>query len=123
MARLVGGEPPYHCPVFVLTHHPRPDLVMKGGTVFHFVTEGLETALTLARVAALGKDVRLGGGVATLREAFAGRHVDLAHFAVSPVVLGKGEPVFAGLDLPALGYRVTHQVAGEGANHVMIARA
>lgn len=118
-----GDEPPYHCPVFVLTHYPRPDLVMAGGTTFHFVTGGLEAALTRARAAAGGKDVRLGGGVATLREAFLGRHIDEAHLAVSPVLLGRGEAVFQGLDLPALGYRVTRQVAGEGANHVVIGRA
>lgn len=117
-----GDEPPYHCPVFVLTHHPRADLVMAGGTTFHFVTDGLEAALTLARVAAGGKDVRLGGGVATLREAFRGRHIDEAHFAVSPVLLGRGEAVFQGLDLPALGYGVQRQVAGEGATHLVITR-
>lgn len=118
-----GDEPPYHCPVFVLTHHPRADLVMAGGTTFHFVTDGLAAALTRARAAAGGKDVRLGGGVATLREAFRGQHIDEAHFAVSPVLLGRGEAVFQGLDLPALGYGVKRQVAGEGASHVVIARA
>lgn len=118
-----GDEPPYHCPVFVLTHYPRPDLVMAGGTTFHFVTEGLEAALSRAKAATRGKDMRLGGGVATLREAFRGRHIDEAHFAVSPVFLGRGEAVFAGLDLPALGYQVSRQVAGEGANHLVITRA
>ena len=118
-----GDEPPYHCPVFVLTHYARPDLVMAGGTTFHFVTDGLEAALTRAKAAAGGKDVRLGGGVATLREAFGGQHIDEAHLAVSPVLLGRGEAVFAGLDLPALGYHVTRQVAGEGANHIVIGRA
>lgn len=118
-----GEEPPYHCEVFVLTHYPRPDLVMAGGTTFHFVTDGLEAALTRAKAAAGGKDLRLGGGVATLREAFRGRHIDEAHFAVSPVLLGRGEAVFHGLDLPALGYRVVRQVAGEGANHIVIGRA
>ena len=117
-----GDEPPYHCPVFVLTNYHRPDLVMAGGTTFDFVTDGLEAALSRAKVAANGKDVRLGGGVATLREAFRGRHVDEAHLAISPVLLGQGESLFADLDLPALGYRVTRQVAGEGANHIVIAR-
>jgi dihydrofolate reductase len=117
-----GEEPPYHCPVFVLTHHARPDLVMAGGTTFHFVSDGLEVALKDAKVAAGGKDVRLGGGVATLRAAFQGRHVDEAHLAVSPVLLGAGEAVFAGLDLPALGYRVTRRMAGERANHIVIGR-
>lgn len=116
-----GDEPPYHCPVFVLTHYPRPDLVLSD-TTFHFVTAGLEAALTRAKAAAGGKDVRLGGGVATLREGFRGRHIDEAHLAVSPVLLGRGEAVFAGLDLPALGYRVARSVAGEGATHVVIER-
>ncbi|MBN8630533.1 MAG: dihydrofolate reductase family protein [Rhodobacterales bacterium] len=117
-----GEEPPYHCPVYVLTHHPRPDLVMAGGTTFHFVTGGLEPALTRARAAAGGKDVRLGGGVEALREGFRSRQIDEAHFAVSPVLLGRGEAVFAGLDLPALGYGVTRQAAGEGANHIVIGK-
>ena len=118
-----GDEPPYHCPVFVLTHFPRADRVMAGGTTVHFETGGLEDALARAKAAAGGKDVRLGGGVATLREAFRGRHIDEAHFAVSPVLLGRGEAVIQGLDLPALGYRVARQVAGEGASHVVIGRA
>jgi len=117
-----GDVPPYHCPVFVLTHHARPDLQLSD-TTFHFVTDGLEAALTRAKAAAGGKDVRLGGGVATLRDAFGGQHIDEAHLAVSPVLLGRGEAVFAGLDLPALGYHVTRQVAGEGANHIVIGRA
>lgn len=116
-----GDAPPYHCPVFVLTHHARPDLRLSD-TTFHFVTDGLEAALTRAKAAAGGRDVRLGGGVATLREAFRGRHIDEAHFAVSPVLLGRGEAVFAGLDLPALGYGVTRQVSGEGASHLVIGR-
>lgn len=117
-----GEVPPYHCPVFVLTNHARPDLQLSD-TTFHFVTDGLADALTRAKAAAGGKDVRLGGGVATLREAFRGRHIDEAHLAVSPVLLGKGESVFQGLDLPALGYSVTRQVTGEGANHIVIGRA
>lgn len=117
-----GDVPPYHCPVFVLTHFPRADLTLSD-TTFHFVTDGLEAALTRARAAAKGKDVRLGGGVATLREAFRGRHSDEAHFAVSPVLLGRGEAVFHGLDLPALGYAVKQQVQGEGASHLVIGRA
>ncbi|MCU0903750.1 MAG: dihydrofolate reductase family protein [Tabrizicola sp.] len=116
-----GDEPPYHCRVFVLTHHARPDLRL-ADTTFHFVTDGLEAALTRAKTAASGKDVRLGGGVATLREAFRGRHIDEAHLAVAPVLLGEGEAVFSGLDLPALGYHVTCHVKGERANHVVIER-
>jgi dihydrofolate reductase len=117
-----GDVPPYHCPVFVLTNHMRPDLRL-ADTTFHFVTDGLDDALTRAKAAAGGKDVRLGGGVATLREGFRGRHIDEAHFAISPVLLGQGEAVFADLDLPALGYAVTHRVAGEGADHIVIGRA
>jgi dihydrofolate reductase len=117
-----GDEPPYHCPVFVLTNHARPDLHLSD-TMFHFVTGGLEAALSRAKAAAGGKDVRLGGGVATLREAFRGRHIDEAHLAVSPVLLGRGEAVFHGLDLPALGYAVTRRVAGERADHIIIGRA
>lgn len=118
-----GDEPPYHCPVFVLTNYHRPDLVMAGGTTFCFVTDGLEAAISRAKAAAAGKDVRLGGGVSTLREAFRGGHIDEAHLAVSPVLLGRGEAVFADLDLPALGYKVTRRVAGEGAEHITIGRA
>lgn len=117
-----GDVPPYHCPVFVLTNHMRPDLRL-ADTTFHFVTDGLDDALTRAKAAAGGKDVRLGGGVATLREGFRGRHIDEAHFAISPVLLGQGEAVFADLDLPALGYAVTRRVAGEGADHIVIGRA
>ena len=117
-----GDEPPYHCPVFVLTNHARPDLTLSD-TTFHFVSDGLADALTRAKAAAGGKDVRLGGGVATLREGFRGRHIDEAHFAISPVLLGRGEAVFADLDLPALGYGVTRRVAGEGADHIVVGRA
>jgi dihydrofolate reductase len=117
-----GDVPPYHCPVFVLTHYPRPPLEMEGGTVFHFVTGGLDEALARAREAAGGRDIRLGGGVATLRAALERRLVDEMHLAVAPVLLGRGEAVFAGLDLPALGYRVTGSEAGEQATHVTLAR-
>ncbi len=117
-----GEEPPYRCPVFVLTHHPRPALRMAGGTVFHFVTDGLDAALILARRAAGGQDVRLGGGVATLRAALAARLVDEMHLAIAPALLGSGEALFAGLDLPALGYRVTGQAATAAATHLSIGR-
>ena len=115
-----GEEPPYHVPVFVLTHHPRPPLVMKGGTTFHFVTDGIHAALERAREAAGGKDVRVGGGVATLREYFQAGLIDDAHFAVGPVLLGTGENLFAGLDLHALGYAVDAPVAGERATHMVV---
>jgi dihydrofolate reductase len=117
-----GDEPPYHCPVFVLTHHARRSLAMAGGTVFHFVTDGLESALAQARTAADGRDVRIGGGAATVRSALAAGLVDEMHVALSPVLLGRGEPLWAGLDLPALGYAVAETVAGEAATHLVIRR-
>ena len=117
-----GDEPVYHCPVFVLTHHARPDLVMKGGTTFHFVTEGIHAALERARAAANGKDVRLGGGVATVREYLRAKLVDDLHFGVRPVLLGKGENLFRDLDLDALGYAIDKTVAGERATHVYVRR-
>jgi dihydrofolate reductase len=116
-----GEEPPYHCQVFVLTHYPRPPLAMQG-TTFHFVTEGIEAALAQAKAAAGGKDVRLGGGAASVREYLQARLLDELHLAFSPVLLGAGEPVFAGLDLHALGYEVSETVAGERANHVFLRR-
>src|SRR5262252_1085571 len=99
-----GDEPPYHTPVFVLTHHPRPPLRMAGGTEFRFITEGIEAALAQARAAAGGRDVRLGGGVATIRQYLRAGLIDELHLAVRPVLLGSGEHLFGGLDLPALGY-------------------
>lgn len=118
-----GEEPPYRVPVFVLTHHARPSLAMAGGTVFHFVTEGIEAALQQAREAAAGRDVRIGGGAATVRQYLQARLIDELHIAQAPVLLGRGEPLFAGLDLPALGYRVAGHEAGEGALHLRLARA
>jgi dihydrofolate reductase len=115
-----GDNPPYHVPVFVLTHHPRPSLAMEGGTVFHFVTDGIESALRQAKQAAQGKDVRLGGGVATIQEYLSARLVDELHIAVSPVLLGKGEHLFAGIDLPALGYALRERVSTPAATHLMI---
>lgn len=117
-----GDEPPYHVPVFVLTHHPRPPLDMKGGTTFHFVTDGLASALAQARAAAGGQDVRIGGGAATVREGLRAGLIDELHLAVRPVLLGAGEPLFQGLDLPALGYTCERQVAGERATHVFLRR-
>ncbi|KJX88774.1 Riboflavin biosynthesis protein ribD [Agrobacterium tumefaciens] len=115
-----GEEPPYHVPVFVLTHHARPSFTMKGGTEFHFVTDGIEAALDRALTAANGKDVRIGGGVSTIRQYMAAGMIDELHLALAPVFLGKGEQLFEGLDLPALGYRCTGTVAGEGATHLII---
>ncbi len=117
-----GTNPPYHVPVFVLTHHARPSLTMEGGTVFHFVTEGIEAALARATDAAGGKDVRLGGGAATIRQYLAAGLVDELHLAVSPVLLGSGEHLLAGLDLVKLGFAVTEQVASEKATHVVLTR-
>ena len=115
-----GDEPPYHCPVFVLTHHARAPLAMKGGTTFHFVTDGIRSALDQAMRAANGRDVRVGGGVATVREYLSARLIDSLHLAVSPVVLGRGESLYQGIDLDALGYHVEKHVAGERATHVYL---
>lgn len=117
-----GDEPPYHCEVFVLTHHARPPLAMAGGTVFHFVTDGLDAALARARTAAGGRDVRIGGGATTVRSALSAGLIDEMHAVLSPVLLGRGEPLWAGLDLPALGYSVAEAVAGEAATHLVIRR-
>src|SRR5438876_1021058 len=99
-----GDEPPYHVPVFVLTHHARSPLVMKGGTTFHFVVDGPEAALKKAKEAANGKDVRIGGGVATIRQYLMARQIDEIHLACRPVLMGEGEPLFSGINLHALGY-------------------
>ena len=118
-----GDEPPYHCPAFVLTHHARDPIRMKGGTTFHFVTGGIESALEQARAAAGRKDVRLGGGVATVRQYLAAGLVDDLHLAVRPVLLGRGENLFQGLDLRAVGYVCHRSVAGERATHVFLRKA
>jgi dihydrofolate reductase len=117
-----GDEPPYHCDVFVLTHHPRAPIEMKGGTVFHFVTDGIEAALQRARQSAAGKDVRLGGGVATVREYLFARLVDEMHVAIAPALLGSGESLFADIDLPRLGYAPTQHVATAKATHLVLTR-
>ena len=117
-----GPNPPYHVPVFVLTHYARPSLEMEGGTTFHFVTGGAEQALELARAAAGERDVRVGGGVETIRQYLRAGQMDEMHLALSPVLLGSGEHLLRDLDLRALGYRVTKQVPGENATHVLIAR-
>jgi len=117
-----GEEPPYRCPVFVLTHHPRPPLEMKGGTVFHFVTEGAAIALERARAAAGDLDVRIGGGAETIREYLRAGAIDDLHIAVSPVLLGAGEPLWQGLDLSASGYVLAESTVGERATHLRITR-
>ena len=114
-----GDEPHYHCEVFVLTHHARAPIEMKGGTVFHFVTDGIEAALQHARKAAGGKDIRLGGGVATVRQFLRARLVDEMHLAMAPALLGSGENLFADLDLVKLGYKRTEHVATANATHLV----
>jgi len=117
-----GDEPPYHTQVFVLTHHARPSLAMKGGTDFHFVTNGIHAALERARAAAGDRDIRIGGGPATVRQYLQAGLIDELHLAVRAVLLGAGESLFAGLDLRALGYRCVKSVHGERATHVYLRR-
>lgn len=117
-----GDDPPYHCPVFVLSHYPREPLPMSGGTTFHFVTDGIHDALQRAADAAGGKDVRLGGGVATIRQYLRVGLVDELHLAISPVLLGSGEHLLAGLDLPKLGYQCTEHVPTKNATHVVLTK-
>jgi dihydrofolate reductase len=115
-----GDTPPYHTPVFVLTHHARASLVMKGGTTFHFITDGVQSALRQAKAGAAGKDVRIGGGVATIRQYLVAGQIDEMHLAVSPVLLGEGENLFAGINLHELGLKIVRTVAGENATHVIL---
>jgi len=117
-----GESPPYHVPVFVLTHHPRPPLPMEGGTTFHFVTDGIHEALERARQAAGGKDVRIGGGVNTIQQYLREGLIDELHIAISPVVLGSGERLFEGVDLKAQGYRCVEHVPSELATHLVLRR-
>jgi len=115
-----GEEPPYHVPAFVLTHHGRKSLEMKGGTTFHFVTGGIDTALESAKHAAKDKDVRIGGGVATVQQYLRARLIDELRIAFRPILLGSGENLFAGIDLTQLGYRCTEHVSTELAMHVLL---
>ena len=115
-----GEEPPYHTPVFVLTHHPRPRLKMAGGTEFHFVTAGIRAALEQATAAAGQRDVRIGGGVSTIRQYLRAALIDELHLAIRPVLLGTGEHLLQGIDLRALGYECVRSVAGERATHVFL---
>ncbi|MBK9132053.1 MAG: dihydrofolate reductase [Gammaproteobacteria bacterium] len=117
-----GDNPPYHVPVFVLTHHARPPLSMDGGTTFHFITGGIHEALDWAREAAAGRDVRIGGGANTLRQYLRERLIDELHIAISPVLLGSGERLFEGVDLRALGYACVEHAASEKATHVVLRR-
>jgi dihydrofolate reductase len=117
-----GDNPPYHVPVFVLTNHPRTPVEMAGGTTFHFVTDGILAALKRAKEAADGKDVRLGGGVATIRQYLLAGLIDELHLAISPVLLGSGEHLFAGIDVLKLGYQVAEHVPCEKATHIVLAK-
>ena len=117
-----GQNPPYHVPVFVLTHHARPPITMEGGTTFHFVTDGIHAALERARAAAGGKDVRLGGGVATVRQYLAAGLIDELHLVISPVLLGKGEHLLAGIDTVSLGYRCSEHAGTAHATHVVLTK-
>ena len=115
-----GDEPPYHTPVFVLTHHPRPPLRMAGGTEFQFVTGGIHAALEQARAAAGERDVRVGGGVSTIRQYLEAGLIDELHLALRPVLLGSGEHLLNGIDMRSLGYECAKHVAGERATHVFL---
>lgn len=117
-----GANPPYHTPTFILTNHARPSIEMEGGTTFHFVTEGIEAALERARAAAGEKDVKIGGGVDTVRQYIRAGHVDEIHLAMAPVILGRGEALFDGLDLHALGYRTTEHVPTARATHIVLTK-
>jgi dihydrofolate reductase len=117
-----GDEPPYHVPVFVLRHYERAPLPMKGGTTFYFVTEGPESALRQAKDAANGQDVRIGGDVSTIRQYLTAGRVDDMHLAFSPVLLGEGENLFDGIDLPQLGFKPVETTSGEDATHVILKR-
>ena len=117
-----GENPPYHVPVFVLTHHSRKSIEMEGGTTFHFVTDGIHAALDRAREAAVGRDVRIGGGVSTVRQYLNAGLIDEMHLAIAPVLLGRGEALLAGIDLPALGFACTRHVASPHAMHVVLTR-
>jgi dihydrofolate reductase len=117
-----GENPPYHVPVFVLTHHPRPPVEMQGGTIFHFVVDGITAALACAKDAAGDRDVRLGGGVATIRQYLRAGLIDQMHVVMSPVLLGGGEALFSDINLASLGYRVAEHVPSEKATHVVLTK-
>ncbi len=115
-----GEKPPYHVPVYVLTHHEREPVIMKGGTTFHFVTDGIEPALDKAKKVANGKDIRIGGGVSTIRQCLQAGYLDEMHLAFSPIFLGSGEHLFAEIDLLKLGFTETQKVYGENASHIIL---
>ncbi|HET9447395.1 MAG TPA: dihydrofolate reductase family protein [Steroidobacteraceae bacterium] len=115
-----GDNPPYHTDAFVLTHHPRESIHMEGGTTFHFVTEGIHAALERARAAAKGRDVRLGGGAATIQQFLRAGLIDEMHVAISPILLGSGEQLFDGIDMAKLGYRVVEHAPTALATHIVL---
>lgn len=117
-----GNNPPYHVPVFVLSHHVREPLTMDGGTTFYFVNDGIHAALERARAAAKGKDIRVGGGVATVRQYLSAGLIDEVHLAIAPTLLGNGENLFGGIDLPNLGYQCSERVCSEHATHVVLSK-
>jgi dihydrofolate reductase len=123
-----GENPPYHVPIYVLTHHPRESQNMKGGTVFHFVTGGIESALEKATKSANGQDIRIGGGTSTIRQFLQAGYIDEMHLAFAPVFLGSGEHLFAGsdghrIDLHKLGFSITQTMYGKGATHVILKKS
>lgn len=117
-----GDNPPYHCPVFILTHYPRPPIEMKGDTTFHFITGGIHEALGRAREAAAGMDVRVGGGPNIIRQYLRESLIDEMHIAIAPILLGRGEQLFEGVDLRALGYECVESTASEKAVHIIMRR-
>jgi dihydrofolate reductase len=117
-----GDNPPYHAPTFVLTHYPREPIVMEGGTTFYFVTDGIEAALEQAKRAAGGKDIKIGGGVSTIRQYLMAGQIDELHLVISPIVLGRGEAMFSGIDLAALGFRVTEHKPTASATHIVLSK-
>lgn len=117
-----GENPPYHTQVFVLTHHPRKSITMQGGTTFHFVTDGIHAALQRATEAAQGQDIRLGGGVSTIRQYLQARLIDQLHLAITPIMLGSGEALLAGIDTPKLGYALTEYVQTANATHIVLTK-
>ena len=117
-----GKNPPYHVPVFVLTHHARAPITMEGGTTFYFVTDGIHAALKRAKEIAQGRDIRIGGGAATIRQYLAAQLIDELHLAIAPTLLGRGEPLFAGVDLVKLGYKCTERASTELATHVVLTK-
>lgn len=117
-----GENPPYHVPVFVLTHHPREPITMQGGTTFHFVTDGIHAALNRAKEAAQGKDIRIGGGAATVRQYLSAKLIDELHLVISPTLLGRGEHLFGGVDTVSLGYKCTEHARSDRATHIVLTK-